>query len=260
MILTLLSDFGFQDSFVAVAKGLLLQQHSTAQIIDLNHEVEPFHLLQCSYLLKSSYQHFPANTVHLVLFDLMNQQPAVILLAKIKDQFIVTADNGLLPIAFDTELEQVYRFDAKVNSYVEWIQQAAQLIATLQQQHFSCDFLSIVQPLVHPMQAKPLAQSNTIECQIVHIDRFGNVVANITQSTFERLRNERKFRIQIFRETITVISKSYNDVSESNVLCRFNSAGYLEIAINKGMASRLLGLQLYSEKNLFYQYIKIEFE
>ena len=118
---------------------------------------------------------------------------------------------------------------------------------------------------------RPLLGNNWIEGQIIFIDNFENVIINITKEEFEEQRRGRSFKIVFKRdEIIDKISETYADVPESEKLALFNSAGYLEIAINKGNAAGLFGLQGYSEKlntqsqylqnRLLYQTIKIYFE
>lgn len=124
-----------------------------------------------------------------------------------------------------------------------------------------------------PLQ--PLMNENYIEGQIIYIDRFENVVINVTKEQFESCRKGRSFKIFVMRdEFISHISDSYADVNEGGKVALFNTAGYLEIAINKGNAAGLFGLQNFSkdaesyrstgdrqyQKHLFYQTIRIHFE
>jgi S-adenosylmethionine hydrolase len=114
--------------------------------------------------------------------------------------------------------------------------------------------------------------SNWIEGQIIFIDHFENVVVNITRDDFEAQRKGRSFKIVFKRdEVIDKISETYADVPEGEKTAIFNAAGYLEIAINKGNAAGLFGLQGYADKGgsapsqfhqsrLFYQTVKIHFE
>src|SRR6185369_14036371 len=117
---------------------------------------------------------------------------------------------------------------------------------------------------------RPLLSSDWIEGQILFIDNFENIVVNITKEEFEEQRKGRSFHIVFKRdEVIDKISETYADVQESEKLALFNSAGYLEIAINKGNAAGLFGLQGFSEKQqmhsqqqfinnrLFYQTVKV---
>jgi S-adenosylmethionine hydrolase len=121
----------------------------------------------------------------------------------------------------------------------------------------------------NPLRA--LLGNNWIEGQIIFIDNFENVIINITKDEFEEQRRGRSFKIVFKRdEIIDKISDTYADVTESEKLALFNSAGYLEIAINKGNAAGLFGLQGYTENlntqsqylqnRLLYQTIKIYFE
>ena len=118
---------------------------------------------------------------------------------------------------------------------------------------------------------RPTLGDTWIDGQIIFIDNFENVVINITHEEFEKQRKGRHFKIVFKREeVIERISESYADVPEGEKLALFNSAGYLEIAINKGNAAGLLGLKGFSEKNsqsklilqnqLFYQTVRISFE
>jgi S-adenosylmethionine hydrolase len=118
---------------------------------------------------------------------------------------------------------------------------------------------------------RPMLGNDYIEGQIIFIDNFENVIVNIHQDEFEQQRKGRSFKIVFKRdEVIDKISETYADVNEGEKLAMFNSAGYLEIAINKGNAAGLLGLQGFSEKQLqqsqymnsrlFYQTVKVYFE
>ena len=118
---------------------------------------------------------------------------------------------------------------------------------------------------------RPLLGPKYIEGQIIFIDNFENVIINITKEEFEEQRRGRSFKIVFKRdEVIDKISETYADVHESEKLALFNSANYLEIAVNKGNAAGLFGLEGYTEKvnmqtqymqnRLLYQTVKIFFE
>ena len=118
---------------------------------------------------------------------------------------------------------------------------------------------------------RPLLGEKFIEGQIIFIDNFENVIINITKEEFEEQRRGRSFKIVFKRdEIIEKISETYADVHESEKLALFNSANYLEIAINKGNAAGLFGLEGYTEKvnmqtqymqnRLLYQTVKIYFD
>ncbi len=116
-------------------------------------------------------------------------------------------------------------------------------------------------PDLPPYQLKTIAENvpreGNPECEVIHIDRYENVVLNITKQQFEHMGNGRQFRLQFMRvEEINEISANYTDAREGFKLCRFNSNNYLEICINRGRAASLFGLRLGSRNND----IKIFFE
>jgi len=259
MIITLLSDFGYQDNYAAVAKGLLLRELPAARLVDLSHNVEPYHLLECSYLLKTSCAHFPPGTVHLSLFNILHHRPAEILILERNGQYIVSADNGLLPLAFEDLPDEVHRCPQTASSYMEWMQFTALMLRGLQETGFRLEAFPLHTVARKGAHVEPLQKQDDIECQVIHIDYYGNVVVNITRSRFDEIRNGRSFTIRVVRETLSLISEDYADVPQGRALCRFNSAGYLEIAVNQGNAARLLGLRLHQEKMIYYQHVKIEF-
>jgi S-adenosylmethionine hydrolase len=123
-----------------------------------------------------------------------------------------------------------------------------------------------IEELVQKRPMKALISSQYIEGQILMIDRFNNVLVNITIHEFEEARKGRKFKIVLLRDAfIEEISSIYSDVQDGEKLARFNEAGYLEIAINKGFAAPLFGLGEYGQsssqqKRQYYQTIKIFFE
>lgn len=262
-VITLLSDLGYSDAGVANTKGILLQELPDAQIIDITHNIQPFYLQQAAYLLASSIYHFPKGSCHLVLFDIFYNSSPQLVLADVDGQYILAPDNGLLPLAFKNKIGHAWHcYDIdKDGNLATWVKAAAGVIRKLgnnnpdgiglpthtfqQAQHFS----------------KPGIFGNYIECHVMYIDRFENVVLNITRDEFEAAAQGRAFSINFMRDdTITSISSHYNAVRQGEKLCRFNSAGYLEIAINKGKAASLFGLRVVHDEQLLYNTIKINFE
>ena len=111
-----------------------------------------------------------------------------------------------------------------------------------------------------PASSRAVIYPDHAECYVIHIDRYENIVLNITKEEFEAAANGRPFSIDLIRnETITTISEHYNSVRPGEKLCRFNSAGYLEVAINKGNASKLFGMKVIRERHKPHNTIKINF-
>ena len=261
--LTLLSDLGSQDASVAAAKGILIQYLPEASIVDISHQVEPFHIQQAAYLLSAAYPHFPEKTCHIVICNIFRGGIPELLLCEKDKSYFFAPDNGILPLALGTTFDSVWKcFDLNAgNSLKDWIHEIGRLSKLLQSLPASALDLQPYTLKNAPVHLQHKVEGNVVECHVIHIDRFENVVVNITREQFNTIGKGRPFVIQLIRdETISELSNQYSDVREGEKLCRFNSAGYLEISINNGNAASLLGLKLYREQHLMYQSIKISFQ
>ncbi len=261
--ITLLSDFGLQDASVASVKGVLMQHVPELPIVDVSHLVEPFHLQQAAYLLAASYKNFPAKTCHVLLFDIFYESNPRLLLCEKDGHYFFAPDNGILSLAFGSEVNTVWKcMDLTEQIFLHhWVARVASIIKELQAKSAIELKLELCELKNAPLHCNARIESNFAECQVIHIDRFENVVINITRPEFERIGAGRSFKIEFTRgETINEISAHYYSVKEGEKLCRFNSSGYLEIAINKGKAASLFGLKLHRGQHLIYNTIKITFE
>ncbi len=227
-------------------------------VIDISHNVAQYDLQQAAYLLLSAYRHFPKGTIHVIPIDVFTGDTPRMLLAEKDGFFFIAPDNGILPLAFEHELESTrlcYEF-SRPFAFADWINSAGKVIELIQQGKdlpFSQTTIKEV-----PRLLRPRVTPDDIECNILYIDRYENVVLDITRAQFEEFVGERPFRIKIMRlRDITLISNNYNDVKQGDPLCRFNDAGFLEIALNHAPAASLLGIGANNAGNLRYRTIKI---
>ncbi len=271
-LITLTSDIGPQDYLVGAIKGQLLQICPAFNIVDITHQLSPFNYPQAAYVVRNAVKNFPNFTFHIVLVNLFERKPQQLLLAFHKNQYILCADNGLLTMILEEKPEAIISLpldnDAIKNS-LYCTQVFGHAINAINDGR---SMLSIGEPdiaIIEKNHLRPLLGDNWIEGQIIFIDNFENVIVNITHEEFEQQRRGRSFKIVFKRdEVIEKISESYADVQEGEKLALFNSAGYLEISVNKGNAAGLFGLQGYLERTqkaylqnrLFYQTVKVFFE
>ncbi len=268
-LLTLTSDIGQQDYLVGAVKGQLLQINPAFTIVDISHTISPFNYPQAAYICRNAIRNFPPFSFHLLLVNLFEKKPEQLLMAYHHDQYILCADNGLLTMVLEDKPEMVIglpldKTAIKNTLYCTRIMgeavQALQTGASLQQ-------IGILDTsFTEKNHLRPTLGVDWIEGQIIFIDNFENIVVNITREQFEEQRRGRHFSIVFKRnEVIHTISETYADVPEGEKLALFNSAGYLEIAINKGNAAGLFGLQGFLEQSqsmqnrLFYQTVRIFF-
>jgi S-adenosylmethionine hydrolase len=260
--ITLLTDFGLQDATVASVKGRLMQLAPGCPMIDISHLTEPFHLQQAAYILNAAYKDFPQGTCHLILFDIFSEEHPKLVLCEKDGHYFLAPDNGIISLTLGKDVASWLCYEMQHEDYFkDWVMNAGKIVNALQATTAEKLNLQPYKLQNAPMHWEPNFSNNVLECQIIHIDRFENVIINITQEQFETLRNGRTFRIRFMRdEEITEMASHYYDVREGEKLCRFNSTGYMEIAINRGKAASLFGLKLYREHHLMYNTIKIYFE
>lgn len=273
-LLTLTSDIGHQDFLIGAVKGQLLQQNADFKQVDISHNLSPFNYPQAAYVCRNAIKNFPAGTFHLILVNLFDERPDHLLLAEHNGHIIGCADNGLLTMILEEIPQKVVALTLEKNKQKDTLYCTNVFAKTFNELNKGKKIEEAGDPGIsirvkNPL--RPMLGTNWIDGQIIFIDNFENVIVNISKEEFEEQRKGRSFKIVFKRdEVIDKISETYADVNEGEKLALFNSAGYLEIAINKGNAAGLLGLQGFSEKQLqqsqymnsrlFYQTVKVYFE
>ncbi len=262
-LITLTSDFGTQHHALASVKGRILSEFPDATIIDITHTINGFNLQQTVYMFRQAYRHFPEGTFHFILSELYAHPGRRLLYAFEHGQHILCADNGFITMLFNDKPIQIYRLTEPIRPY-NFITVTDLFISTasslLHQHNGDMENVTVDEILV---KRAALASYNNdiLEAQVLYIDPFGNVILNVTHNQFEETRRGRKFKILFMRdEEINTLSEHYNDVPEGEKLCLFNSADHLEIAVNRGNASRLFGFKENTDQSLFYNTIKLFFE
>lgn len=273
-LLTLTSDIGNQDYLVGAVKAQLLKANPDFSIIDISHHIPPFNYPQAAYVCRNAIKNFPAYTYHVILINMFETKPEQLLLAFHNEQYFLCADNGLLTMILEEKPELVIGLPLDKTVIKNTLYCTEVLANAINQLVNGTSIKNIGKPdveIIEKNPLRPLLSDSWIEGQIIFIDNFENVIVNITRDQFEQQRKGRRFKIVFKRdEIIENVSESYADVPEGEKLALFNSAGYLEIAINKGNAAGLFGLKGYSERTgkvssimqnqLFYQTVRVFFE
>ncbi len=271
-IVTLTTDIGYNDYITGAIKGQLLSADESLNIVDITHRLSPFNYQQAAYICSNAFKQFPANTFHIIIINLFETYPHHVLLAKHNNQFIACPDNGILTMIAGKKPEEVVAIPLETNKNIStlectqaWVSALMQLNKTRQLSKLGFEI-----DIDEKYPLRPTMGADWIEGQIIFIDNFENVVVNIMLDEFEIQRKGRNFKIMFTRnETISHLSSNYASVNRGEKLAWFNSAGYLEIAINRGNMAGLFGLQGIAEtqeqsaaheKSWFYQTVRIFFE
>ncbi len=247
-IITLTTDLGDKDIYQAALKGNIYKLMPSVNIVDITHSVASFNIQQAAFIIKNSFHYFPEDTVHLIGVDTVFHDYTRYIAVRYQGHYFVGADNGIFSLIFNEPPEQMVEIT---------------LMQDLKFLHFPLADLYVkaachlargghlnqigipVQGVERKMDLQPVIERNLIKGMVIYIDTFQNAVTNITKDFFNRVQQGRRFTLYFKRnETITQLSWHYNEVPEGEKLCLFGISDHLEIAINKGNASGLLGLGL----------------
>jgi len=270
-IVTLTTDIGYNDYIAGAVKGQLLSADPSLNIVDITHTLSPFNYQQAAYICSNAFKHFPANTFHIIIINLFETYPHHVLMAKHNNQYIACPDNGILTMIAGKKPEEVIALPLETNDAVSTLQCTQAWANAIVQINKNVKFnkVGFEIDIDEKYPLRPTMGTDWMEGQIIFIDNFENVVVNIMQQEFEEQRKDRSFKIIFLRnETISSLSNNYASVNAGEKLAWFNSAGYLEIAINRGNMAGLFGLQNAEasqqgaalQNKWFYQTVRIFFE
>ncbi len=271
-VITLTSDIGHNDFIAGAIKGMLLQKVPAANIIDITHNIERQNIAQAAYVAGHAIFYYPKHSFHLLLVGLFNEPNFKTLLAYSNNQYIVCPDNGVLSLLLKqqkpTWVVALPQFTNFTNYTMQFGAQAAYALLNIINNVSHTQFATSPVDYIEKIALPPVVANSYVEGQILFIDKFENVIVNITKELFEEKIGERPFSIIMKNVTeITKISAHYGEVPPGDPVAIFNMAGYLEIGMNQGNASGLFGLQAYGNKGgdnayarsrLAYQKIRIQ--
>ena len=251
--ITLITDFGLADPYVGTMKGVMVSINPLARLIDITHEVTGYDVLEAALILQASYRYFPEGTVHLVVVDPTVGSERRPILALTDRYAFVGPDNGVLsPALGDPTFQRCIELTARRYFLDEigstfhgrdiFAPVAAWLAKGVEPEAFGEEIDDFVQL---PIPEATVGEE-AIEGRIIYIDRFGNLVSNITHRMIETLQartGRQKVAIQIAGRSIGRILPSYEAGSTAEPGAVINSWGNLEIFVKRADASSLLAVR-----------------
>jgi S-adenosylmethionine hydrolase len=246
-IITLLTDFGTRDHYVASMKGVILNINPRCVIIDITHQVNPHDIQEGAYILANTYSYFPKGTIHTAVIDpeVGGQRNPVLL--KTKNYFFVGPDNGLFTLVAKRDgVKQVIRltnkkyFLPKVSSTFHgrdiFAPAAGHLSLGINPKAFG-------EKLDHWVKLglkEPEVMGKKLSGEILFIDHFGNLVSNIDQARFTNFVRGHSFVMRIGEKAISNIKKGYWEGKDREIIALFGSGGFLEVSVREGSAQKIL--------------------
>lgn len=255
-IITLLTDFGTQDAYVGVMKGVILSINPSAIVVDVCHYIDPQDLIEAAYLIKSSYSFFPKGTVHIIVVDPGVGGNRSIVAVKLSGHIFLAPDNGVLTLLMDEEeVEAIVRVEnpnyflnsisrtfhgrdifAPVGSHIT----KGVPIEALGPHLNIKDIIRLNIPKPH------ISNKDELTGTVISIDRFGNCISNIDENylnKFFKNGSEKKLEVKTGKTIIKGLSRTYTDVGSGCPLAIIGSSGFLEIALNGNNASHQLKIE-----------------
>ena len=242
--MTLLTDFGLTDSYVAQMKAVLIRSCPEARLIDVTHQVPRHDVLCGSITLERAVDGFPPGTVHLAVVDPGVGSDRRLLIARVNEQLIVAPDNGLITWSWrmhggDDTFELTWRPKQTPSQTFHGRDILAPVAAQL-----ACGTLPselgrlIDDPIL--LDVAPVPKLAT-QGQIIHLDHFGNATTNIPVNA---LGPKPQATVHVNRRAIGKLRKTYWDVAPGKPLALIGSSGLLEIAVRDGSAKDELNVRV----------------
>ena len=250
-IVTLTTDFGFNDHFVGTIKGVILKIVPDAEIVDICHTVQAFDILDGALALAHSYPYYPSGTVHLVIVDPGVGSARRPIIASTEEFNFVAPDNGVLSLMYAREDRLSVRHITAEHYFLQPLSNtfhgrdifapiAGYLAKGVDQEKFGdevSDYVRFNAPRPKPVDAK------TLRGVVLRVDRFGNLITSFTPSDIPVLFQENlpAFKIVVGKKEISSMRPNYAEGAPGEIFGILGSMGYLEIAANRGAAAQLLG-------------------
>lgn len=253
-IITLTTDYGGRDAFAASVKGVILKINPQAQIVDISNEITPQDIWEAAYILRSAYSHFPKGTVHLAVVDPgvgSGRRPIIVVT---ESYYFVGPDNGLFSLIYqDAERLRVHHITSThyflpnpgptFHGRDIFAPVAGWLAKGIPSGNFGeeiTDFAKLNVPA-------PKTAGKSIEGHVVHIDRFGNIITDITYKDIQPVMAEgadpRSVSVVIAGREIKGLKQFYAEATPGEPGAIINSSGALEVFMFKQNARTTLSVK-----------------
>jgi hypothetical protein len=249
-IITLLTDFGTKDHYVASMKGAILSINPQCVLIDITHQVNPQDIEEAAFILANTYAYFPKGTIHLSVVDPGVGGMRKPVLVVTPHYFFVGPDNGLFTLVAQREkikqvvvLNRKKYFLPKISGTFHgrdvFAPVAAHLSLGVKPNAFGYEIKSPKELVAR----RPFVKKRKLFGEIVHIDTFGNVISNIDDEKLFRFLKSRPFTIRVGKRVISGLEKGYSEGKKGEPIALLGSGGFLEISVREGNAQKMLKLK-----------------
>ncbi len=250
-IITLTTDYGTNDHLVGTLKGVILKVNPDVTLVDITHNVTPFDLLDGALTIGSAYSYFPPKTIHVVVVDPGVGTERRPLIVSAQNQYFIAPDNGVLSVIYEREQENLVVRHANAEHYFlqpvsktfhgrDIFAPVAAWLSKGWQTASMGDEISDYKRFALP---RPKETDGVVKGVVLRTDAFGNLITNFRGEDLpESAVSEGVIRLQLGNQAVTRLVETFARGNNGEAVAYLGSSGYLEIAVNKGNASRTLGI------------------
>lgn len=246
-LITLLTDFGYRDHYVAALKARLLQLAPAIPVVDISHGIEPFNIAHAVHVLQSAFRDFPVGTVHVIGVDDHGAGPEPGWQAALfQGHYFVAADNGILSLLCSGAPEELVALPAASTASPTRDVLLPAAVALAQGEPLTT--LGPVVSTFHQLNNRQLRiQDHRVTGHVAHVDHYGNLITNISRTAVEAVGHGRTFAVHFGREVVREVHSHFSAAPPGEAVAVFNSQNYLCLGICQGNAAELLGLHFDSQ-------------
>ena len=254
-IVTLLTDSGESDHYVASIKAKIISLNPGIRVEDITHNIKPSDIAHAAFVLRNVFRDFPKGTVHLVGVNSTGNKGEAFIAVQLEDHFFVGCDNGLFGLISERPHQQLVALNA-INTISTTFPERDIFAHAAVKLASGIAITNLGKPM--PMFKKMIdrqikATKKQITGTIVRVDNMGNLITNISKEVFDILAEGKVYTIMFGGEKFKKFHTQYNQAEQGECFIVFNSSGLLEIGIYKGNASELLGLDYDGVVNILFE-------
>ncbi|MEM2936965.1 MAG: SAM-dependent chlorinase/fluorinase [Candidatus Bathyarchaeia archaeon] len=244
-LITLTTDFGLADPYVAEMKAVIFKINPEAKIVDISHQVEKFNIRMGAYVLAAATPYFPEGTIHVAVVDPGVGTKRKPILIETKNGFFIGPDNGVLALAANKQgIKHVYEIAnpkfmlPKISATFHGRDIFAPAAAFLSKGVPPSEFGREIRKIMMPKFTKIAKKGNAQVGEVIHIDDFGNIITNFTEKELKLAGAKDTINIKLKKTTLSLkLCRAYAEVEAQKPLAIIGSHDFLEISINQGNAA-----------------------
>ena len=245
-LITFISDYGLEDHYVAAAKGTLLSLNQQLTIVDISHEINLSDISHGGYVLRNTFKKFPIGTVHFVAMNSSRSLKNRWIGMTLEGHHFIGTDSGIFSIISDENPTLVVEI-CPITPENSGLKKVGQAIKELAMGGDLNHIGKIITDHLQLIDRSAKITKKSIVGHVIHIDHYGNLITNIQCKDFleiQKINGNSPFQIQVGREIFDGLHKGYDEVDPGECFVFFNSEKVLQIGINMGRASELLGIRM----------------